>query len=368
MLHFQQTLHPFPGAGMAAIGGLAIGLVQPVGGDAVVGHRLHFPGADLDFDGHPVHTHQYGVQGLVTVGLGNCDVILEFPRHRLVQAVDAAQYPVAGIHRVDDDAEGIDIHDLGKRLPLGLHLLVNAVKVFLPPQYFHLMALLGQGGLDLVADLVYQLLAVAPGTAQGGVDPPGPHRVERVKAEILEFNANGVHTQPLGNRCIDIERFPGYAAGLAGLQHPEGAHVVQAVRQFHQYHPDVTGHRQCHLLEVLRLLFFQGFEFHLGQFTDAVDQFRHGGAKLLADRRLGDARIFYDIVQHGRHQALVVHVHIGEDAGHCQRMGYVLFTTAAKLAEMGLFREVVGALYVVGLLGVEITAQGGVEGINGLHD
>ena len=133
-------------------------LVQPVCGDAVVGHLLHVAGADLDFDGHAVHAHQHGVQGLVAVGLGNGDVVLELPGHRLVQAVDAAQYPVAGVHRVDDDAKGEDIHDLREALPLGFHLLVDAVEVLFAADY-----------LDLVA-----LLLQAVHRSGGGSFPPAP--------------------------------------------------------------------------------------------------------------------------------------------------------------------------------------------------
>ena len=142
---------------------------------------------------------------------------------------------------------------------------------------------------------------------------------------------------------------------------------MQAVCQLDQNNPDVAGHRQRHLLEVLRLFFLQGFEFHLGQFADAVYKFRHRGAELFADGALGDAGVLDDIVQHGSHQALMVHVHIGENAGHGQRVCYVVFTTAPTLAEMGLLGKVVGALYVVGLLGVEIAAKCGVKDINGLH-
>jgi len=51
-------------------------------------------------------------------------------------------------------------------------------------------------------------------------------------------------------------------------------------------------------------------------------------------------------------------VHVGENAGDCQRVGYVVFTTAPQLAEMCLFGEVVGALYVVGLVGAKVAPEG----------
>ena len=61
LLHLQQALYPLPGTGMAAIGGQAVGFVKPVCSDAIVRHGLHFPSANLDFNGHAVHAHQYCV-------------------------------------------------------------------------------------------------------------------------------------------------------------------------------------------------------------------------------------------------------------------------------------------------------------------
>ena len=64
----------------------------------------------------------------------------------------------------------------------------------------------------------------------------------------------------------------------------------------------------------------------------------------------------------------MIHVHVGKNAGDGQRVGDVILAAAANLAEVGLFGEEVGPFYVVGLLGIEITAERGVEGIDGLHD
>jgi hypothetical protein len=48
-------------------------------------------------------------------------------------------------------------------------------------------------------------------------------------------------------------------------------------------------------------------------------------------------------------------------------MGYIGLAAAPALAVVGLFGVIVGAIDVVGLLRVEITTQGGIEGIQGLH-
>ena len=132
---------------------------------------------------------------------------------------------------------------------------------------------------------------------------------------------------------------------------------MQAIGQLYQDHPDVAGHGQGHFLEVLCLLLFEGVEFDLGQFGDTVHQLRDRGAELGADGFLGNARVLDHVVQHGGHQALVVHVHVGEDAGDGQWVGYVGFTAAPELPQVGLLGKVIGAFYVIALLRVEITAE-----------
>ena len=66
-------------AGVGALGHfILVGFVQPVRGDAVVGHLFHFAcGSGSRW--HAVHAEQGGVQRLVTVGLGDRDVVLESP-------------------------------------------------------------------------------------------------------------------------------------------------------------------------------------------------------------------------------------------------------------------------------------------------
>jgi hypothetical protein len=133
LLHFQHAFDPLARAGVGAFWLLvAAGLVQPMGGDAVVGHLFHFAGADLDLDRHAVHAEQRGVQRLIAVGLGDRDVILEAPRQRLVQIMHSAQHAVAGVDLVDDDPERVHVHDLVEGPALATHLLVDAVEVFLP--------------------------------------------------------------------------------------------------------------------------------------------------------------------------------------------------------------------------------------------
>ncbi|MNZ73678.1 hypothetical protein D3C78_921000 [compost metagenome] len=301
-----------------------------------------------------MHAEQGGVQRLVAVGLGNRDVVLEAAGQRLVQVVHGAEHAVAGVDLVDDDAEGVDVHDLVERPALAAHLLVDAVEVLLAADdlAFHAFAAqaVGQRFLDLVDDF----LAVATGPAHGGADALGAHRVHGLEAEILELHAHAVHAQPVGDGGVDFQGFLGDAPAFLAGQHFQRAHVVQAVGQLDQDHADVAGHGHGHLLEVLGLGLGLGLEVHLGQLADPVHQFGDGLAELRVEGFLGDAGVLDHVMQHRGHQALMVHVHVGEDAGYSQRMGDVGFAAAAALPVMGLLGIEVGSAHQVDLVGAEV--------------
>ena len=100
----------------------------------MVGELLHLFCSDLNFDGQTVHSKQCRVEGLVTVGFGNRDVIFESTRHGLIQVVHHAEHPITRIDVLYDDSEGVNIHDFGERAALRAHLGVDAVEMFFSPK------------------------------------------------------------------------------------------------------------------------------------------------------------------------------------------------------------------------------------------
>ena len=82
-----------------------------MGGDAVFGDVMHFPGANLDFNGLPPRPDNRRVQRLVVIGLGHSDIVFEAVRQGLPQAVDDAQNTVAVLDVVDDDPDGEEVVD-----------------------------------------------------------------------------------------------------------------------------------------------------------------------------------------------------------------------------------------------------------------
>ena len=71
------------------------------------------------------------------------------------------QRAVAVIDRIDNQAEGKDIHHLREGFSLGLHFVVDAVEVLFPPYDGGVETLAVQGLAQLIANLVNQLFPVA---------------------------------------------------------------------------------------------------------------------------------------------------------------------------------------------------------------
>ena len=134
------------------LGRVALLLVAPVRGDAVLGAAVHLARADLELDRAALRTHHRRVQRLVEVELGHGDVVLEPALHRTPQRVDRAQRAVAVLHRVDDHPHADEVVDLVELLAPHDHLLVDRPVVLRPA---------GHLGVDV------QLLE------------PGAHRAER---------------------------------------------------------------------------------------------------------------------------------------------------------------------------------------------
>jgi hypothetical protein len=166
-----------------------------------------------------------------------------------------------------------------------------------------------------------------------------------------------MHTQTVGDRGIYIEGFCGNALALFIGHGAQSTHVMQAVSQFDQNNPDIPGHSQGHLLEVLRLGLRTGTKLDLSQLADAIDQLCYIVAELLGKRILGDTGIFYDIVKHSGHQALMVEFQAGKNMSNGKGMGYITIATFAHLAFVGLLGVIVGPSHLINAIGIQIGTE-----------
>ncbi len=351
LLQLKQALHPALGADLGrGARAVAILLVGPMGGNPLVGHLVHELGADLHLHRHPVRPHQGGVQGLVAVGLGDGDVILEATGARLVEAVHLAKYPVAGIDILHLDPEGVDIHHLMKLQLFFLHLVVDGEEVLLAAAHLGLDTRLPQTPLNFALDGVDDLAAIAAGTAHRFAQHPRAHRIERLEAQLFQLVLHGVDTEAVGDGGEDLEGLAGDAAALVRAQWAQGAHVVGAVGELDQDDPDILGHGHHHLAKVLGLGLLAIAKLQLVELGYAGNQFGHGVAKLLGQVVLGDGGIFDDVVQHGGHQGFMIEAHVAQDAGHGDRVGDIGFTAGTQLTLVSITGHHIGLPELLDLL------------------
>ena len=150
---------------------------------------------------------KYGVERLVAIGLGQGNMVLETIWPRAVKPVNGTECQVTMRFRVGDDPKTINIVDLGKRQVFGRHFPVDTVRCFFPAldiagntRFAHFSL---QGFLDVGNDLT-PVTGDRTDVFRNGAVPP---RIQVGKAEILQFRFDTVHTQPIGNRRVNVQRF-----------------------------------------------------------------------------------------------------------------------------------------------------------------
>ena len=168
--------------------------------------------------------------------------------------VHDAERGVAVAHVVDEQADGVDVVDLAELRALALHLLPDAVDVLraalevgLDAGLLELRREFGDRPVDV------RLAALAPGVEQLGqlAEALGLERLER---EVLELPLDLPDPEALGQRRVDLHRLAGDALLLVRRQAVQRPHVVESVGELDEHDPDVLGHRQEHLADVLGLL------------------------------------------------------------------------------------------------------------------
>ena len=187
---------------------------------------------------------------------------------------------------------------------------------------------LGRGHLDL-------LLAVGAAVGDHRLDLGVLARVEDLEREILELPLDGVDTEPVGERRVDLERLLRLLHLLLLAEVLDRAHVVEPVGELDQDHAHVLRHRHDHLAVVLRLRLLAALEADPGELGDAFDEQRdvrpECGAELV---EIGVGVLDHVVQQRGGNR-LLVEVELRADQGHAERMVDERLAGAPHLTAVG---------------------------------
>ena len=339
-LPIHQLAQPVEALGVARAGGGAPFLVFPVGGNAVLRHLVHVGGADLHLNG-PVSADHRRVQRLVTIGLGQADVVLKAARDGAEGVMHHRQGPITTLQIRAENPEGRHVEDLVEGLLLALHLAPDAIEVLRPATDLH--PIQAHGG-EAVAQQLHRdpqpLLAL---TALGGhllLHIPKGLGLEDLEGQILKFPLQPTNPQAIGQRGVDLPGFAGNALLLLGLKGTQGAHVVEPVGQLDQHHPNVTGHRQEHAPQVFRLGFGVVREMDAAELGDALHQGPHLRPKMLLDFLGDDVGVLDNVVEEARRNHPRTRADIAQQIGHRNRMNDVGLAGGPKLTFVELVSKI----------------------------
>ena len=168
-------------------------------------------------------------------------------------------------------------------------------------------------------------------------------RVQDREREILELPLEGVDTEPVRERRVDLER-------LLRLPHLrllalvlDRAHVVEPVGELDQDDAHVLRHRDDHLPVVLGLGLLAALEARPGQLRDALDEGRDLVPELDPDVLEVGVRVLDDVVEERRGDRLVVQPQLGADLRGRPRVVDERLARPPDLARVRGGRELEGA-------------------------
>jgi hypothetical protein len=181
------------------------------------------------------------------------------------------------------------------------------------------------------------------------------------EGERLQLIHEAVQPDPLGKRRIDVHRLAcDPAALLVGLDVVQRPHIVQPVGELDQQHPDVVGHRQQELAQILGGAFVLGLRLDLRQLGHPIDEPRHAGPKQPLDLFRGGNRVLDRVVEDAGGDRLGVELQFGEDARDFDRMAKIGVAGRAELRPVRLHRKHIGAVEQV-LVGVGVVREDAID-------
>ena len=341
VLVLQQAAHPL--IILLVAGALAVLLILPMGGNAVFGDLVHLPGADLHLEGNTVIPYHGGVEGLVHIGLGSADIVLEPSQHRLIQIVDDPQHMVALGHGVDDDPESKKVEHIVQGFVLGVHLAVDAVRVLHAAGHGAVDICLLQAGGDLVVDRSHKPVVLRGLFLQCLNDLLIADRVQILKAQVLQLPFQLLHTQAVGNGGVDLHGLQRFLLLLLRRLILHGAHIVQPVRHFDEDDTDVLAHGQKHLAQILHLLLRLGGCLHTGQLADALHNIGYGRRKASGYILMSGRCVLDGVVEQGGGNGFRIQMQLlRHDLCHSQRVGNKGRSVLAVLPPMMLLGKAKG--------------------------
>ena len=165
-------------------------------------------------------------------------------------------------------------------------------------------------------------------------------RLQRLQRQVFQFKLDLGDPQPVRQRRVNIQRLLALLHDLGVRHKVDGSHIMEAVSQFDDQHPDILGHSQEHFSQILGLTFFFAVGFDGSQFRDPVYQSSDIFAEILFDIFIGVVGVFHDVMHQSCGNGLGVHPQLGKNFGDLDRVDEIRLSGTAELTFMCLLGQV----------------------------
>ena len=224
--------------------------VLPVGGNPKIRRAVHLGRADLDFQRLAGRPDDFGVQGLVAVGLRFGNIIVEPPRQRHPDLMDDAEGMITVGDSRHDDPQGDQIVNLAEIQRLLLHLVVDGIQMLGPALELGLDAFFRQPCFQHVGRRGNVFFPLRPRFVQLLFQLVVGVGIDIFEGQVFKLPLDLPDAEAVCERGEDLQRFLGDFL-LPMLRHrAQRPHIVQAVGELDDHDPQVFRHRQQNFAEV----------------------------------------------------------------------------------------------------------------------
>ena len=169
-------------------------------------------------------------------------------------------------------------------------------------------------------------------------------RLKIEEGKVLQLPLDRAHAQAVGQRRVHVHCLARLEQTPILTKSSERSHVMQAVGKLDDNHANVARHGEKHLAQVERLFLIHAVDLDVREFGHAVDELGNSRAKDACHIIEGCLGIFHRIVKERGAHHIAVHIELGQDNGHLNRMVDIHLARAALLLRMLLGGKTVGTL------------------------
>ena len=201
-----------------------------MGGNAVLRHAVHFPGADLHFKRNAFGADDGRMHRLIHIGFRRGDIVFKTSRHRLEHIMDNTQNIVTVGDRIYDDTECTEIENTIDVQFLGIHFTVNTVDMLDAAVYRGVDVIGRQPSFDLRVYGTHELFQNRHFCIQDIRDFLIAIRIQVFQGKIFQLPLCPLHAEAVSQRSIDLHGLQRFRSlFLLGLI-LHCAHVVETIR------------------------------------------------------------------------------------------------------------------------------------------